>query len=111
MVYPNTIVLDGARLAETKVRLASNNDVALQTALKLVEIKADQWLKTGPWSVINKKQLPPSGDVHDYTSQAPYWWPSPSPNGSPYVQRDGEKNPEVYSYSDRQDVEKVFKAS
>lgn len=46
--------------------------------------------------------------MHDYTSQAPYWWPSPTADGSPYVRRDGQKNPEVYNYSDRVDLGKVF---
>lgn len=58
-----------------------------------------------------KKKKPPSGDMHDYTSQAPYWWPSDTPNGSPYVEHDGQRNPEVLNYSDRVYVEKVFLSS
>ncbi|MET7442904.1 alginate lyase family protein, partial [Streptomyces sp. NPDC005568] len=55
----------------------------------------------------------PGGDVHDYLSQAPYWWPSQprtadNPWGCPYVQRDGQRNPEVDTGTDRQDAEKVF---
>ena len=42
-----------------------------------------------------KSGLPPSGDRHDYMSLGPYWWPDPeSPDGRPYVRRDGEVNPE-----------------
>ncbi|MEI9974387.1 MAG: alginate lyase family protein [Ignavibacteriota bacterium] len=40
----------------------------------------------GPYSVVQKSRVPPSGDKHDYLSQAPYWWPDPAkPDGLPYI--------------------------
>ncbi|KAJ7487393.1 chondroitin AC/alginate lyase [Mycena galericulata] len=30
----------------------------------------------GPWSVTNTTVVPPSGDIHDYLSWAPYHWPN-----------------------------------
>jgi hypothetical protein len=45
---------------------------------------------------VQKTKLPPSGDRHDYWSIGPYWWPDPAkPDGLPYVNRDGERNPEA----------------
>ncbi|KAH8690629.1 alginate lyase-domain-containing protein [Talaromyces proteolyticus] len=111
MDYPNTIILDGVQLAETRTLLISGKDKFLQGALGRLERRAHEWLTQGPWSVVNKVKPPPSGDIHDYTSLAPYWWPSPTADGSPYVRRDGEKNPEVYNYSDRLNAENVFTAS
>ncbi|CAL5869133.1 uncharacterized protein PFLUO_LOCUS3361 [Penicillium psychrofluorescens] len=110
--YPQTVVLDGSRLIETRRRLREGNDFALQGALKVLTRQAHEWLTQGPWSVTMKKKPPPSGDMHDYTSQAPYWWPSQdSPDGKPYVQRDGKTNPEVLDYTDRVYWEKVFASS
>ncbi|KAL6699388.1 chondroitin AC/alginate lyase [Trichoderma pleuroticola] len=106
-----TIVLDGEQLIEARIRLQGGNDAVLQRSFEALKGKADEWLTQGPWSVMEKNKAPPSGDMHDYTSQAPYWWPSPTPDGNPYVQRDGEKNPEVLNYSDRVNVEKVFASS
>jgi hypothetical protein len=65
--------------------------------------KADSALQKGPYSVtFNKSKLPPSKDVHDYLSQAPYWWPDSSKaNGEPYIRRDGRRNPEIYKLHDR----------
>ena len=65
------------------------------TAAREALIKAaDRALQTKPVSVMDKKKLPPSGDKHDYLSQAPYWWPDPSkPDGLPYIRRDGETIP------------------
>jgi hypothetical protein len=50
---------------------------------------------------MDKPQIPPSGDKHDYLSQATYYWPDPSkPGGLPYIQRDGQRNPEIDAIPD-----------
>ncbi len=44
--------------------------------------------------VTNKTQIPPSKDMHDYLSYAPYRWPDPSKaDGLPWIARDGIINP------------------
>jgi hypothetical protein len=51
---------------------------------------------------------PPSGDKHDYMSQAPYFWPDPkSPNGLPYIRRDGERNPEIDKITDHRVMDQM----
>lgn len=58
--------------------------------------EADRALGAGPFSVTFKEEVPPSGDKRDYMSQGPYWWPNPdTKDGLPYVNRDGERNPEA----------------
>ncbi|MEU8981537.1 alginate lyase family protein [Streptomyces sp. NPDC048309] len=109
---PRTAVLDGVRMQQTKLRL-DRGDPQLARAVANVTARADNWLDQGPWTVVDKPKPAPGGDVHDYLSQAPYWWPSQprtadNPWGCPYVQRDGQRNPEVDTGTDRQDVEKVF---
>ncbi|WP_327427208.1 alginate lyase family protein [Streptomyces sp. NBC_01236] len=109
---PKTTVLDGSRLQQTRIRL-DQGDPQLGRALKDLTARADNWLDQGPWTIVDKPKPAPGGDVHDYLSQAPYWWPSQpktadNPWGCPYVQRDGQRNPEVDTGTDRQDVEKVF---
>jgi hypothetical protein len=109
---PRTAVLDYRRLQQTRVRL-DHGDPRLRGALQELTKRADDWLDQGPWTVVDKPRSAPGGDVHDYLSQAPYWWPTQpktadNPWGCPYVQRDGQRNPEVDTGTDRQDVEKVF---
>lgn len=66
-----------------------------RTALEQLEKDARKALRRKPVSVVEKDQIPPSGDKHDYMSLSRYWWPDPNkPDGLPYVQRDGETNPE-----------------
>ena len=58
--------------------------------------KADAILTKEPLSVMMKEKTPASGTKHDYMSQARYFWPDPKkPDGLPYIQIDGESNPEL----------------
>ena len=53
--------------------------------------------------------MPPSGDIHDYTSMGPYWWPDPEKeDGLPYIRRDGEINPEYFDYKDKEEMGKLL---
>lgn len=50
----------------------------------------------GLHAVTDKTTLAPSGDPHDYWHPAPFWWPNPAtPDGLPYVDRDGVRRPET----------------
>ncbi|HSN60023.1 MAG TPA: alginate lyase family protein, partial [Ferruginibacter sp.] len=64
--------------------------------------------KFGPVSVMEKTIIPPSGNKHDYMSLAPYHWPDPDkPNGIPYMRKDGQTNPEVKEYKDKEYMPKL----
>ncbi|GAA3198887.1 alginate lyase family protein [Actinocorallia longicatena] len=73
----------------------------MRDPLVLLTERADGLLGKGPWSVTAKPGPPPGGDVHDYLSAAPYWWPRPgTPDGLPYVRRDGVRNPAAATATD-----------
>ncbi|HMG72501.1 MAG TPA: alginate lyase family protein [Pyrinomonadaceae bacterium] len=87
-------------MAETKQRIQSG-DKTFDPALAKLEVDARKALRQEPVSVTTKASTPPSGDKHDYMSQAPYFWPDPSkPKGLPYIRRDGERNPELDKITD-----------
>ena len=101
------IKLDFKTLAEKKTFLKAN-DVDLQTAYAELINNANKLLNYQQVSVMDKKDLPPSGNKHDYMSIAPYWWPNPATNnGLPYIRKDGEVNPEVRNYSDKENMPKL----
>ena len=73
-----------------------------------LERDAKKALTSGPFSVVTKGVTPPSGDKHDYMSQAPYFWPDPNkPNGLPYIRRDGERNPEIDKITDHRVLDQM----
>jgi hypothetical protein len=90
-----TFLYEESALLNAKKRAAAG-DHAAAAAIKAVRARAEKALKAGPFSVVHSRpRKPPSGDPHDYLSQAPYWWPDPKkPDGLPYIRRDGQTNPE-----------------
>ncbi len=93
--HPRVFCLSPVKLAKSKARI-TGGDESLQPALKRLRLEADEALKVGPFSVMDKKLTPPSGDKHDYMSFGPYWWPdSKKADGLPYIRRDGQVNPET----------------
>nr|WP_294907637.1 alginate lyase family protein [uncultured Lacibacter sp.] len=94
-------------LKENRNRVAAK-DEALMPAYKQLLKEADAALKFGPVSVMEKTNVPPSGDKHDYMSLAPYFWPDPSKaDGLPYIRKDGQTNPEVKEYKDKEYLPKL----
>ncbi|NND70540.1 MAG: alginate lyase family protein, partial [Rhodothermales bacterium] len=85
---PDTAILNPAMLLDAKQRVADGQaKVALDTLLA----RAEAFLEAPIVSVMDKEIEPPSGDFHDYITLAPYFWPNPdTPDGLPYIKRDGE---------------------
>jgi hypothetical protein len=104
------LLLDTTRLADLRTRHQSG-DQAVKPAIAALERDAAKALEMKPLSVMDKGVTPPSGDKHDYMSQAPYFWPDPTkPDGKPYIRRDGERNPEISKISDHENIFKVTNA-
>lgn len=101
-VKPQVFVLDVKTLATNKAAIKANNAAVIPAYKQLLK-DADKALQFGPVSVMEKKNQPPSGDKHDYMSLAPYFWPDPNkPDGLPYIRKDGQTNPEVKDYKDKE---------
>ncbi len=76
--------------------VAGTLDRVSPEAVAELKQRAEQALSAGPFSVMDKEAVAPSGNKHDYFSLSPYHWPNPNtPDGLPYVFRDGEVNPEA----------------
>lgn len=89
------LLLDAAAMNDLKVKY-KNGDSSVSPKVTLLKGAAELALKNGPYSVVDKKATPPSGDKHDYMTIGIYWWPDPSkPDGKPYIRKDGYVNPEV----------------
>jgi hypothetical protein len=96
---PKVFSGDPQTLLASKTALAAS-DAALRPALNRLLADADQRLEQKPSSVMDKQRIPPSGDKHDFISQAPYFWRDTNSPGTKYIRRDGERNPESNADSD-----------
>ena len=104
---PRVWLLDARQLQATRERLRKG-DKNLAPAGARLEREARKALEEGPFSIVNKELVPPSGDRRDYLSQAPYFWPDPkSANGLPYIRRDGERNPEINKITDHRSLDQL----
>jgi len=92
---PDTILLSPEVMARTKQRYLERDPAIMPAVQKLLR-EADRCVTAPAEAVVLKPAPPPGGDMHDYWSLAPYWWPDPNRlGGLPYVRRDGERNPDA----------------
>jgi hypothetical protein len=73
-----------------------NGDPQTRQNLRTTIQRANAALLKGPFSVTFTPHVAPSGDPHDLHSFGPYAWPNPdTPDGLPWVLRDGITNPDA----------------
>lgn len=58
---------------------------------------AQQYLEEEPVTVTAAVSERSAGGLHDFYSEGDYWWPDPGNPGGPYIQKDGQSNPENFS--------------
>ncbi|MBN9660047.1 MAG: alginate lyase family protein [Acidobacteria bacterium] len=86
---------------ETDALLVAPSEISgLQPSAALRNLR-DDCITKGPWSVTYTR---PTGlseaGLHDFFSEAPYWWPDPkNPNGA-YVRKDGKVNHDRFTAHD-----------
>ena len=59
--------------------------------------KANEDLKSTPITVTSYQSERSAGGVHDFFSEADYWWPDSLNLSGPYIQKDGQTNPANFS--------------
>lgn len=105
---PVVFSLDINALEKNKTRIANKDPQVMAAYKQLIKDADKKALPFGPVSVMEKTATPPSGDKHDYMSLAPYHWPDPTkPDGLPYIRKDGQTNPEVKEYKDKDYMPKL----
>lgn len=57
---------------------------------------ADRYLAEKPVTITAYPAPRSAGGRHDYFSEGDYWWPDPKNPDGPYIQRDGQTNPDNF---------------
>jgi beta-galactosidase len=92
-------------LATQFLHVTNTPPVARKLALDVAAIDRERILKAAgaalsmkPVTVTAFPARLSEGGLNDFYSNGDYWWPDPTkPDGLPYVQRDGESNPDNFS--------------
>ncbi len=109
-LLPRTVIIDPHSLVKMKQMILNENDSLAQDFLKKIVDEADSVLVERPKSVTEKNQFPPNGTKHDFFALARYEWPNPNtPDGLPYISRDGHTNPETLLIRDKWYIEEMVK--
>jgi Alginate lyase len=58
---------------------------------------AARYVELPPRTITSFPSQRSPGGVHDYFSQGDYWWPNPSDPSGPYINRDGQSNPDNFN--------------
>jgi hypothetical protein len=105
---PRTVFWDGAHLASLRAG-QFESDSRYKELVKRLRKNARISRERGPYSVVDSPEVAPSGDKHDYVSYARYWWPNPdTPDGLPYIRRDGKTNEELLEKGDREPIGMLY---
>lgn len=106
------LTLDVKQLTESYKRFADGDKVNRDYVDELIKTSEEIIRSDRRYTIVDKKADTPSGDKHDYISMGPYWWPNPdTPDGLPYIRKDGEVNPESREdYTDQAVISETNKA-
>lgn len=104
-ILPRTITIEPQTILAIRDILKNGGNSSVKSSLDWIVNQSELILSQKPHSVIEKAELPPSGDKHDFLALAPYRWPDPTkPDGLPYLDHDGAVNPEVASIPDKKNM-------
>ena len=75
--------------------MATHFDIVAIETPRILQ-KATRYLSESPRTVTADSCPRSQGTPHDYYSEGDYWWPNPDNPEAPYIQRDGETNPDNF---------------
>jgi len=109
------LLMQEARLGQLKSAYEGKEDSNLPSEAKAMATKivkeADKRIGKPVITITENENLQASKDPHDYFSIGRYFWPDPSKeDGLPWINRDGETNPDAVKASDEKKLSEMIHA-
>jgi hypothetical protein len=82
-------------LSATPAFAAGKLDLATIERARVLK-SADKYLTEQPVTITASSSPRSTGGKHDFFSEGDYWWPDPKNPEAPYIQKDGETNPDNF---------------
>ena len=107
------LLMQEARLGQLKSAYEGKEDPSIPPEAKALARKivkeADKRVGKPVITITENENLQASKDPHDYFSIGRYFWPDPSkPDGLPWINRDGETNPDAVKESDEKKLSEMI---
>ena len=107
------LLMQEARLEQLKSAYSGKEEPSIPPETKGMATKivkeADKRVGKPVITITENENLQASKDPHDYFSIGRYFWPDPSkPNGLPWINRDGETNPDAVKASDEKKLSEMI---
>lgn len=107
------LLMQEARLEQLKSAYSGKEDPSIPPEAKAIAKKivkeADKRVGKPVITITENENLQASKDPHDYFSIGRYFWPDPSkPDGLPWINRDGETNPDAVKASDEKKLSEMI---
>ncbi|MDB5327899.1 MAG: hypothetical protein JWM57_3468 [Phycisphaerales bacterium] len=94
---PSVCFWNGGTAATIRELVQHEDPKVFQASADLSALATKQ-LAAGPFSVVDKGLVPPSGDKHDFSTLGRYYWPDPqASDGLPWITIDGKTNPDYFN--------------
>lgn len=85
-------------LFSSKVNTSDKIGQKVLRSLENTEVaRAKAFLLAAPVTVTDAYCERSAGGIHDFYSEGDYWWPNPEDPEGPYIQKDGQTNPENFT--------------
>lgn len=109
------LLMQEGRLGQLRSAYEGKEDANLPPEAKAIATKivkeADKRMGKPVITITENENLQASKDPHDYFSIGRYFWPDPSkPDGLPWINRDGETNPDAVKASDEKKLGEMIHA-
>lgn len=91
------LLLSAAMLSSHLFASDALKDKVIQSVKETEIARAKAFLHANPITVAHASCERSAGGQNDFYSEGDYWWPDPENPGGPYIQKDGQTNPDNFT--------------
>jgi len=96
-IFCFTKVAYASQIRKSICKKEVKNEIIKEENKRVIPL-ADVFMNEKPITITARNCTRSAGGIHDYYSEATYWWPNPVNPTGPYIRKDGENNPDNFDF-------------